>query len=334
LAGTTGLLLVGVAEGLNRLADGLTVGNLWVTDVGLNLELALHAVNEDVEVQLAHAADDGLAGLLVQVDGEGGVLFSELLDGDTPLLLVRLGLRLDGNLDNRIREVHRLQDDRVGSITEGVTGGGVLQTDEGVDVASVCDVNRVFLVGVHLEQLADALLLTLGGVQNLLARLDLAGVDADEGQLAEERVCCDLEGQCGQWLIVGRLTGQGDLWVLHVDALDLTGVQWGREVVDDSVEQRLDTLVLVGGATEQGVDLGVDNHLADSALDLSDGQFLATEVLLHELFIRLSNGLDKLLAVLLRTLEQIRWDLLDGCVGTDRGDSTPGESLHLKKVDD
>src|SRR5699024_6573098 len=138
----------------------------------------------------------------------------------------------------------------------------------------------------------------------------------------------------GQWLIVGRLTGQGDLWVLHVDALDLTGVQWGREVVDDSVEQRLDTLVLVGGATEHGVDLGVDNHLADGALDLSDGEFLATEVLLHELFIRLSNGLDKLLAVLLRTLEQIRWDLLDGCVGTDRGDSTPGESLHLKKVDD
>src|SRR5699024_1932104 len=191
LAGTTGLLLVGVAEGLNRLADGLTVGNLWVTDVGLNLELALHAVNEDVEVQLAHAADDGLAGLLVQVDGEGGVLFSELLDGDTQLLLVRLGLRLDGNLDNRIREVHRLQDDRVGSITEGVTGGGVLQTDEGVDVASVCDVNRVFLVGVHLEQLADALLLTLGGVQDLLAWLNLAGVNADEGELSEEWVRSD-----------------------------------------------------------------------------------------------------------------------------------------------
>jgi hypothetical protein len=31
-------------------------------DVGLDLELALHAVDDDLEVQLAHAGDDGLAG--------------------------------------------------------------------------------------------------------------------------------------------------------------------------------------------------------------------------------------------------------------------------------
>ena len=39
------------------------VGDLRLADVGLDLELALHAVDEDVEVELAHAADDGLAGL-------------------------------------------------------------------------------------------------------------------------------------------------------------------------------------------------------------------------------------------------------------------------------
>ena len=47
--------------------DGLPVGDLRLADVGLDLELATHAVDEDVEVELAHAADDGLAGLLVQV---------------------------------------------------------------------------------------------------------------------------------------------------------------------------------------------------------------------------------------------------------------------------
>src|SRR5699024_948511 len=132
-------------------------------------------------------------------------------------------------------------------------------------------------VGVHLEQLADAFLLVLGGVQDLLAWLDLAGVNADEGQLAEEWVSCDLEGQCGQWLIVRRLTGQLDLSVLDVDALDLTGVQWGWEVIDDSVQQWLNTLVLVGGATEHWVDLRIDDHLADGTLDLVDGEFFATE---------------------------------------------------------
>src|SRR5699024_8880966 len=104
LTGTTGLLLVRVLELLDRLLDGLAVSNLRSTNVCLDLELALHAVNQNVEVQLTHTADDGLAGLLVQLHGEGRVLFRQLLDGGTQLLLVGLGLRLDGHLDDRIRE--------------------------------------------------------------------------------------------------------------------------------------------------------------------------------------------------------------------------------------
>jgi hypothetical protein len=48
---------------LDGLLDRLAVGHLRLADVGLDLELALHAVDEDVEVQLAHALDDRLAGL-------------------------------------------------------------------------------------------------------------------------------------------------------------------------------------------------------------------------------------------------------------------------------
>lgn len=68
--------------------------------VGLDLELALHAVDEDVQVQLAHALDEGLAGPAVLLDAERRVLFNELLDSGTQLLLVSLGLRLDGDLDD------------------------------------------------------------------------------------------------------------------------------------------------------------------------------------------------------------------------------------------
>src|SRR5690606_7755053 len=48
LAGTTGLLLVRVVVLLDRLADGLAVGDLRLADVRLDLELALHPVDEDV----------------------------------------------------------------------------------------------------------------------------------------------------------------------------------------------------------------------------------------------------------------------------------------------
>src|SRR5690606_27088926 len=72
-------------------ADRLAVGNLRLADVGLDVELALHAVNDDVQVQLAHAGDDGLAGFLVGTDAEGRVFLGQAAQGVAHLLLVGLG---------------------------------------------------------------------------------------------------------------------------------------------------------------------------------------------------------------------------------------------------
>ena len=104
---------MGVVVLLDGLADRLAVRDLGLADVRLDVELALHAVDQDVEVELAHALDDGLAGLLVLLGAERRVLFGELLDRDTQLLLVGLGLRLDRDLDDGLRERHRLEDDLV-----------------------------------------------------------------------------------------------------------------------------------------------------------------------------------------------------------------------------
>jgi hypothetical protein len=62
----------GCSRPSRRLRDRLAVGDLRLADVGLDLELALHAVDEHLEVQLAHAGDDRLAGLLVGADRKVG----------------------------------------------------------------------------------------------------------------------------------------------------------------------------------------------------------------------------------------------------------------------
>src|SRR4029079_16335350 len=59
LAGAARLLLVGVGQ-LDRLREILAIGDLRSADIGLDLELALHAVDEDLEVELAHSLDDRL----------------------------------------------------------------------------------------------------------------------------------------------------------------------------------------------------------------------------------------------------------------------------------
>src|SRR4051794_26710817 len=64
LAGAARLLLVGVSE-LDRTRQGLAISDLRSADIGLDLELALHAVDEDLKVELAHPFDDRLARFMI-----------------------------------------------------------------------------------------------------------------------------------------------------------------------------------------------------------------------------------------------------------------------------
>ena len=50
-----------LAFGFGGLANRLAERHLRLAHIGFHLVLALHAVHEDLEVQLAHAADDRLA---------------------------------------------------------------------------------------------------------------------------------------------------------------------------------------------------------------------------------------------------------------------------------
>ena len=128
----------------------------------------------------------------------------------TPIFsLVGLRLGSTATVDNGGGERHRLEDDRLVHGGQRVARGRVLQTDDRVDVASVGHVDGVLLVGVHLEDLADAFLLALGRVEDLRAGLDLTGVHADEGELAVEGVSSDLERQGGEGLVLVGLAGLG-----------------------------------------------------------------------------------------------------------------------------
>ena len=108
LAGAAGLLLVRVID-IGRAGDRLAIGDLRRADIGVDLKLALHAVDDDLEVQFPHALDDRLAALVIDRDAEGRVLGREPRQSLPHLLLVALGLRLDRDLDDRIREFHLFQ---------------------------------------------------------------------------------------------------------------------------------------------------------------------------------------------------------------------------------
>ncbi len=65
LTTTTRLLGVFTFDISNFRANRFAVSNLRFTHVSFNVEFTLHAVNDDVEVQLTHTSDDGLVGFFI-----------------------------------------------------------------------------------------------------------------------------------------------------------------------------------------------------------------------------------------------------------------------------
>ncbi len=250
------------------------------------------------------------------------------------LLLVALGLGLDGDLDHRIRERHRLQHDLIARVAQGVAGGGVLEADHRVDVAGRGRLHRVLLVGVHLEQLAQTLLLALGRVDDLRTGIDLARVHPDVGQLAEERVGGDLERQRGERLVHRRLADDFDVFLVRRVADGRRHVQRRGQVVDHRVEHGLDALVLERRTAQHEIGLGVDGQLAQRALDLVDREFLAAEVLLQQRLVGLGDRLEQLGAVLGGLFGQLGRDLDRVVLLAELGLAAPDLGLHLDQVDD
>ena len=174
-------------------------------------------------------------------------------EGDAHLLLVGLGLRLDRDVHHRVGEGDRLEDDRRVGRAQRVAGGGLLEAHARGDVAGVDRLLLLAVVGVHHQDAPDALGALGAGVEDAPAGVQRAGVDAEVGELADERVGHDLEGQRGERrVVVGRAGGRGGLAVAALlrglEALHRRHVERAGQVVDDRVEQRLHALVLEGGA--------------------------------------------------------------------------------------
>ena len=90
-------------------------------------------------------------------NGNPGWSFAEvlpsfrLLEADAELLLVGLGPGLDGERDDRLGEVHRLEHDRLLLVAQRVASGDALEPHGGGNIAGVNFLDVFPLIGVHLQ---------------------------------------------------------------------------------------------------------------------------------------------------------------------------------------
>ena len=144
----------------------------------------------------------------------------------------------------------------------------------------------------------------------------------------------DLEGQPGERFVDRGLADDLDVVLARRVADSRRHVQRGRQVVDDGVEHGLHALVLERRTAQHQVGLGVDRQRAQRALDLGDGEFLATEVLLQQRLIGLGDGLEQLGAVLGGLLGQIGRDVDDVVLLAEFRLAAPHLGVHLDEIDD
>jgi hypothetical protein len=185
---------------------------------------------------------------------------------DTHLLLVRLGLRLDCDVDHRLRENHPLERDDRRRIAERLAGGHVLEADTGGDVAGEDLLQFFTIVGVHLQHATDALAAPLDRVVDGVARLEHAGVDANKGQLPDIGVGHQLEGKRRELGAVGRLA-RIRLAVLQL-AGDRRNIDRRRQQIDHRIEHALHALVLESGSAKRRLNLAGDRAIAQTPDDI------------------------------------------------------------------
>src|SRR6185369_5212352 len=103
---------------------------------------------------------------------------------------------------DRRRELHRLQNNRMAFDGDRVAGGHILEAADSDYLACECLFHILTLVGVHTHNAADALSALLGRIEHVRACLEVARIDAREGELADMLVGKDLEYECSKRRLV------------------------------------------------------------------------------------------------------------------------------------
>ena len=254
---------------LGRPGQRLPVGHPRKLGRGLDPVLAPELLQDHLQVDVAHASDHQLVGLLPAVDTQRGVLLGQAREAGGDLLLVASALREDGEGVRRGRD-RDLRDCAVRGAQQ-VVGQGGLELRHRRDVAGADLLGVLVFLPAWEEELAQALVAPAGHVGHGLVGLDAAAQRLEVADPPDEGV--------GARRAASVALG-------------------GREKVACRPKHAADSDQLGGGAADDGADLPGQDALAKPALDLLLGQRAFVQVLLEEAVVALGGRFDQLLTAL------------------------------------
>ena len=288
------------------LRDGFAVGDLRLAGGGLDLELALHAVANDVEVEFAHAGKNGLAGVGIGRDAQGRILGHEALERGAHLFLVGLGVRLDRHRDDGLGEGRRLEADIEILVAQRVAGDDVLDADQRADVAGVGDVDFLAVDRAHQHEARNAL--GAAGARIVERHALAAACRCKRGRtrvLPTKGSFQSLNARPASLLLSSTTASTGlpslvlPLHRRHIDR--------ARQVIDDAIEQALHALLLEGGAGNHAGEIRAKSSPCGRRASARRRVIVvAVEIFFGDDVVEIADRLDQLLAIFLRLVEHVR----------------------------
>ena len=186
-------------------------------------------------MQLAHACDDELARLFVREAAERRVFLRETLQAFRHFVAVGAGFRFHRHADDRLGERGRFQHHFKILVAKRVAGPDIAQADQRRNVARVNLFDVLALAALNDHQPADALAFARARVVYRVALPELAGINAEENQLARVSICPQLERQRTKLVVVTRLD-RDDIFGARLMALGWRDVDWAGQIIHHRVD--------------------------------------------------------------------------------------------------
>ena len=182
---TAGLLLV-LALDLGLAAARLAIRHARLLRHDRGAELALEPLADHRDVGVAHRNQELLTGR-GSFDPRRRLLLEHPLKCGAHLVEVGLGLGLDRDRQRRDGELERGQDDRVLARRQRVACLGCRELGNRTDLAGLQLSDRLLVLAVEQEQLADPLVLVAVGVPGVRLAVERPAQDPEIRKPADER---------------------------------------------------------------------------------------------------------------------------------------------------
>ena len=207
----------------------------------VDVEAGVEPVDRDLDLHLREAREELLAGLRIAAHDQSRILLVKAAETGRHLLLVALRLRGDREAHHRLGEVDVRRLDRNLVVDEHVARDDVLELRDGAEIADAERVDRLGVLAVQEQHLAEPLLRVRARVDERRVARDRAGEDAEAADAAGERVGDRLEDE------------HGLLRVAELDRRPL--LRRRRHALDEQVEERRRAEVLRRDAARDRIEL-------------------------------------------------------------------------------